>query len=163
MVSPFILHCFSFSLTGNEKVRNRWRGVNELYGLYLLHHDSGQMHVCLIASSFKITTKHVLSCTNSNQPGWFHVETYMHVLGMWFANTAGAKIIIKWVRPYIGRSDRLVDQIVYRFILYWFISQTTKYVTFYAWINRFTHLSTCNLPIQLLLCVNKLLLTSTWL
>ena len=41
--------------------------------------------------------------------------------------------------------DRLVD---------WFTTQFMKYVTFYAWTNRFTHCSTCNLPIQLLLCVN---------
>ena len=39
--------------------------------------------------------------------------------------------------------DRLED----RFIMYWFTSQTTKYVTFYAWTNRLTHFSTCNLPI----------------
>ena len=41
-------------------------------------HTNGQMHVCLIASLVKIITK---LCTNSSQPGWFHVETCMfHVL-----------------------------------------------------------------------------------
>ena len=43
----------------NNKVRNRWRGVNELYSLYLLRHVNGQMHVCLIASFVKIITKRV--------------------------------------------------------------------------------------------------------
>ena len=51
MVSPFILHLV------NEKMRNHWRGVNELYGLYLLHHANGQIHICLIASFVKIITK----------------------------------------------------------------------------------------------------------
>ena len=65
-----------------------------MYGLYLLHHINGQMHVCLIASSIKIITKCVAAVY---QPGWFHVETYMHVLGLQLANTASAaaKITIK--------------------------------------------------------------------
>ena len=56
MVSPFILYCFPFSLTGEWKGEKslKIKGVNELYGLYLLH---GQMHVYLISSSVKIITK----------------------------------------------------------------------------------------------------------
>ena len=69
-----------------------------MYGLYLLHHANGQMHVYLVASSVKIITKHVLSCTDSSQLGWFYVETYMTVLGLWFANTVAAKITIKRVQ-----------------------------------------------------------------
>ena len=33
----------------NEKVRNRFRGIDELYGFYLLCHANGQAHMCLIA------------------------------------------------------------------------------------------------------------------
>ena len=43
-------------------------------------------------------------CTNSSQPGWFHVETYLRVLGLWFLNTAVAKIAIKQVQWKAGRS-----------------------------------------------------------
>ena len=41
----------------NKKVRNRWRGVDELYSFYLLHHANRQTH--LIVSSIKIIIKHV--------------------------------------------------------------------------------------------------------
>ena len=44
-----------------------------------------QMHVCLIASFVKIITKHfaiVYDVYDSSQPGWFHVKTYMRVLGL---------------------------------------------------------------------------------
>ena len=43
---------------------------------YYVHHANGHIHVCLIASSVKIIDKcNVLLCTDSSQPGWFHVET----------------------------------------------------------------------------------------
>ena len=67
----------------NEKVRNRGRGVDELYGFYLLRHANGQTHVWLIASSVKIITiKRIAVVYGFKSPGWFHVETYMHVLGL---------------------------------------------------------------------------------
>ena len=79
-------------------MRSRWRGVDELYGLHLLRHINGQIHMNLIALSVKIITKgDVLLCTDSSQSGWFDVETYMHVLRLYFANTAAAKIVIKHV------------------------------------------------------------------
>ena len=60
MLSPFILHCFPFSLTGDQKGEKKfWTGANEFYGLYLLRHANGQIHVCLIASSLKIINKRV--------------------------------------------------------------------------------------------------------
>ena len=65
---------------------------------------------------------------------WFHVETYMCVLGLWFANTAVAKIVIR----------HCYYRLVYHFHHVW--------VTFYAWTNRLTHLSTCNLPCSLCRC-----------
>ena len=75
----------------NEKVRNHWRGVDELYGLYLLCHANGLMHMYLIASSVKIITEcNFCPCAESSQPEWFHIETYIRVLQLWFANTAAA-------------------------------------------------------------------------
>ena len=50
--------------------------------LYLLHHTNDQMHVvCLIASPIKIIAKRVAVVYRFKLPGWFHVETYMLVLG----------------------------------------------------------------------------------
>ena len=45
----------------------------------------------------KLLPSTYLLCTDSSQPGLFHVETYMRILGLWFANTIAAKITIKWV------------------------------------------------------------------
>ena len=67
--------------------------------------------------------------------------TYVCVLGLWFANTAAAKSL--------SSTHMMIDwQII------------TKYVTFYAWTNRFRHFSTCSLPIQLLLCVNTTIIST---
>ena len=83
IVSSFILHCFSSLWLVNEKVRNYWRDVNELYGLNLLSHASGQMHMYLIASSVKIITKcYVFTMYRFKSAS--HIETYMHVLGLWY-------------------------------------------------------------------------------
>ena len=42
-----------------------------------------QTHVCLIASSVKIITiKRIAVVYGFKSPGWFDVETYMHVLGL---------------------------------------------------------------------------------
>ena len=71
----------------NKKVRNSWRGVDELYGLYLLHLANGQMHMHLIASSVKIIIKH-----NVFTVYWF--KSARMVLYWDFANTADAKIAI---------------------------------------------------------------------
>ena len=143
MVSPSFCSCIVFYSLWlvNEKVRNCYRSVYELHRLYLLHHANGQMQVYFIASSIKIITKCVLPCTNSSQPGW---DLYMHALGLWFGNTAAAKSSSS------NHNNRLVDHFHHVLI----------YV--YAWTNRLTCFSSCNLPIHLLLCVNKLLLTSTW-
>ena len=41
------------------------------------------MQVCLIAYSVKIITKNIAVITDTSQPGWFHVETYiMRFLGL---------------------------------------------------------------------------------
>ena len=49
---------------------------------YLLRHANGQTYMCLIASSIKNITKHVAVVYGFKSSGWFHVETYMHVLGL---------------------------------------------------------------------------------
>ena len=92
--SVFILYSFPFFLTGEQKVRNHWRGVNILYSLYLLRHANGQIHMYLIAS---LLTSAMFCCVRIQVTRMVHVETYMHVLGLWFASTAAAKIIIKHV------------------------------------------------------------------
>ena len=102
----------------NKKVRKCWIDVDELYNLYLLRHTNGQMYVCLIASSIKIINKrNVLLCTDSSQPEWFHVEIYvyvLYVLGLWFANTAPARIIIKHICDWIW--DNLASTHNYKYL-----------------------------------------------
>ena len=85
----------------NEKVRNRWRGIGELYALYLLG-TSGQWPIARVLD--------YIICKNCYQARWccvliqvsqdgqFHADTYMHVLGLLFVNTGGAKIAIKHVQ-----------------------------------------------------------------
>ena len=46
-------------------------------------------------------TSALLSCTDSSQPGWFHVETYQYASAFLDCDTAGAKVTIKRVRPAI--------------------------------------------------------------
>ena len=53
-----------------------------MYSFYLLRHANGQMHVCLIASSIKIITKRIAVVYRFKSARWFHVETYMRVLGL---------------------------------------------------------------------------------
>ena len=93
----------------NEKVRSWLRGINELYDLYLLCRANGQVHVCLIASSIKIINKcNVLPYTDSSQPRWFHIETYMYVLGLWFSIQL---LLLKSLSS--AYDDRLVDRFHY--------------------------------------------------
>ena len=64
------------------------------------------------ALSVKIINKcNIFAMYWLSQPGWFHVETYMYDLGLGFASTAGAKIVIKWseyddrsVDPFLGNT-----------------------------------------------------------
>ena len=59
MVNPFILHRFPFFLTDAWKGEKSLRGVDVLYGLYLLRHASDPMYVSPITSSVKMITKHI--------------------------------------------------------------------------------------------------------
>ena len=87
MVSPFVLPCFPFSLTGEWKgEKSLWRGVDESFGLYLLCHTNGQMQVCLIASSIKIINKcnvflwfksaRMISCWDLYACSWSVISQY---------------------------------------------------------------------------------------
>ena len=84
IVTVSILYYFSFSLTDEQKCKNHCkRDVNDCNGLYLLHHTNGQMHMCMITSSIKIIINAMLlSYTDSSQPGWFYVDTYVCVCSM---------------------------------------------------------------------------------
>ena len=97
----------------------------------------------------KLLPSTFLPCTDSIQPGWFNVETYMRVLELWFANTAAAEIVIKYIGWYIGRSLSSCADLHHK-LQHFMLEQIEL------------HFSPCNLPMQLLLCVNKLLLTSAW-
>ena len=93
------------------------------------------MHVSLIASSVKIINKHdVLLCTDSSQPEWFCVATYVYVLGLSFANTAAAKSLSS------THDDRLVD--CFHYVT---VHIATDYLTFYGWTNGLTCFSTYGL------------------
>ena len=50
-------------------MRNRWRGADELYSFYVLHHYNGQTHVYLISLSVKIITKRVAVRSTISQTG----------------------------------------------------------------------------------------------
>ena len=140
----FFLACLSLWLV-NKKVRNRWRGVDKLYGFYLLCHASGQTHVCLIASSVKIFTKCVAVVY------WF--KSARMVL-FWDLYACSLAVICQYSYRY--QVSTLIDWKI-EFIMYGFKSWTMKYATFYASTNGLARFSTCNynLPIQLLLCVKS--------
>ena len=97
MMIPFILHYFLFSLTSKqkgEKSLKRYWWIVQLTATYYIT----LMVKCMCAwlhHQLKLLLRVLLPCTNSSQQGWLHVETYMHVSVLWFANTAAAKIATK--------------------------------------------------------------------
>ena len=68
----------------NEKVRNRSEEVSmncTAFTYYVML--MAKVHVCLIASSVKIIAiKRIAVVYVFKSPGWFDVETCMHVLGL---------------------------------------------------------------------------------
>ena len=110
-----------------EKVRNRWRSVNELYSLYLLHHASSQMY--LIASSIKIITKCVATMYQFKSA---------RIISCWDSYTyvfLGCDLQIQLVLKSLSSKcdDRLEDC----FIMYWFTSNILC-------LNKYTYtFSTC--------------------
>ena len=154
MVSPFILHCFPFSLTGEQKGEKSLKRCWWIVWLILTYYGIILMAKCMYAwlhHPLKFISKCIVAMYRFKSARMVYVETYMRVLGLWFANIAAAKTTIKWVPWYVD----------WKILSSCTDSRTMKYVTFYTWTNRLTCFFTCNLPIQPLLCVNKLMLTST--
>ena len=149
IVSPFILCCFSISLTGERKgeiLLKKCRWIVRLIHTY---------YVTLMAKYMCTWLHHPLKLLPStcfchvpiqlNQDGFM-----LRFLCIFLDGDLPRQLLLESLLG--SYSDRLVDV----FIMYWFKSWTMKYVTFYTWINRFTCCSTCNLPIQLLLCIKMI-------
>ena len=145
------LACLSLWLV-NEKVRNRFRGIDKLYGFYL-RYANGQTHVNQNQSNswlidwywftcawlhhpLKLLPRALLSCTDSSHQDGFMLRLICMFLG------CDMLVLSSEYDDY----DRLEDRLT---------SRATQYVTFYAWTNRLTHF----LPViyQLLF-----VLTSVW-
>ena len=75
----FILHCFSFSLTGEQKARNHRRGINGLYGVTYYVLLMVKCKCTWLDHPLKLLSRMFLPCTDSSQPGWFHVVAYNYV------------------------------------------------------------------------------------
>ena len=80
----------------------RWEIAEEvLMNCMAYTHYVTLMAKCMCAwlhHPLKLLLSKLLPCIDSSQPGWFHAETYMCILRLWFAYTAGAKIAIKRVQ-----------------------------------------------------------------
>ena len=115
-------------------MRNCWRGVHILYGLYLLCHANGQMNVCLITSSVKLINKRFAAVYQFKS---------VRVVSCWDCVFLGCDLPILLLLKLLSCefNNRLKDH----FIMYRFTSRTIKYVTFHAWMYRLTHCSICNL------------------
>ena len=92
---------------GEESLKRCWWIV--LFILIMSH-----LMAKSIASSIKIITT----------PGWFHNETYMCVLGLWFAITAATKIILKWCHDYETCSIFCLNKIDLHAWLQWYSVNT---------------------------------------
>ena len=154
MVSPFILPCLPFSLTGEQKGEKLLKRCQWIVLFYLLHHANGQTHVCLIASSVNIITKRTAVMYQ------FKSARMVSVM---------LRLICDSSSVFLGCDTPIQLVLSCEYDDDWKIVSScndschglaTKYVTFYSWTNRLTRFSTWNLSIQLLLCVNKCLTTS---
>ena len=74
MASPFILHSFPFSLTGEQKGEKSLKKCWWIVQLILIN---GQMHVCWLHHLLKLLPSALLPCTDSSQPGWFYAKILM--------------------------------------------------------------------------------------
>ena len=117
-MSPFILPCLPFSLTGERKGEKLLKRFDELHVLYILCHANGQTHVCLIASSVKTIIK--FAAIQVSQDGFI-----LRLICVFFGRDMPIQLVLS---SKYDDYDRLED----RFIMYRFMSRTTKYVTFYA-------------------------------
>ena len=132
LVSPFILPFLPFSLTGERKdEKSLWRGVDELYSFYLLRHANAKCTCAWLHNPLKLLPLSTLlscySCTDYGfkSPGWFDVETRMHVLS-W-------AVIWQYSWCYQASTTIMID--------YKIVSLCTDYVTDYK--------------IRNILCLNK--------
>ena len=138
MVSPFILPCLPFCLTGEWKGDKSLKRCRWIVRFYLLRYANGQTCACVLDCNIRY---------NYYQAHWCRVPIQVNQDGFMLRLTCiflSGDISIQLVlSSEYDDYDRLEDH----FIMYWLTSQTTKYVTFYAWTNRLTGFSTCNLPI----------------
>ena len=93
IVSPFILHCFSSSLTGELK-NCQWIVMAYIYTCYVML--MAKMYMYMIAWSIKIINKHNVFAMCRFKSAWMVscCSLYsMYLLEMWFPSTAAAKIV----------------------------------------------------------------------
>ena len=110
MVSPFIVPCLLFSLSGeqkSEKIFKRCRWIVSLVLITLMVKCTD----CII--HWNSSPSALLSCTDSSQPGCIHVKTYMYVLGQWHVNTAGVIKQIQWSFPPIHVTNYEISNILF--------------------------------------------------
>ena len=114
IVSLLILYCFSFSLNCKQKDEKSPKEVSmNCNGLCLLHHTMAKCTYTWLHHLLKLlTSSNISTMYQFKSAGWFHVETYYRCfLGLWFAKTAAAKIVIKrvwwyplYIHTYISKS-----------------------------------------------------------
>ena len=83
LVSPFILPCLPFSLTGERKgEKSLWRGVDELYGFYLLRHANAKCTCAWLHHPLKLLPlSALLSCMDSSHQDGLMLRLVCMLLG----------------------------------------------------------------------------------
>ena len=128
-------------------------GLTTHYCSSWLCHTNGQMYIYMIASSIKILTSAVFChlLIQVIQHGFM-----LRLIHVFLGCDLWIQLLLKLLSS--TYDNRLVDQF-HQIPIH---ITNYKYVLLYAWTNRPTHFSTCNLPIWLLLgvnIVNKCLIT----
>ena len=130
MVSPFILHCFPFSFTGEQKgkksLKRCWWIVWVIHTYYI---TLMVKYMCTwLHNPLKLLSSTMfLLCINSSQHRWFHVKTYM-CSWLWFANMAATN----YINHYQLRT--MIDQKVI-LTVYQFTSWTTNSI----YLNKYSY------------------------
>ena len=107
---PFILHCFSrsSSLIGErkgEKSLKKHQWIVTAYS-YLLHPLMSKCMCTWLHHPLKLLISTVsLPCTDSSQPWWFHVETY---ICMFLGCDLPIQLLLKWLSS--TYNNRLADR-----------------------------------------------------
>ena len=136
MVSPFILHYFSFSLT--DEWMKRREVTEEVLMNYTAYTSCYTYYVTLMAKCMCTWLHHSLKllpsiifllCTNSSQPGWFMLRLLCAFLG----HDLPIQLLLKLLSStYNG--DRLIDHFHHVPVHI----TNYKYVTLCVWTNRQT-------------------------